>query len=178
MSITANAMAPIKSNFIFCPTCYDEGSRFLNVTDTQRENLHKFYKDELKKKDELIYLLHKNMDAQKQGHKEAMEKQSLEYESKLCKREDIITSIQNAKQQVDKFEPEQEKELQADKLVSQYLYNAREGQKQMAAKGKSDNEYNAGSVLKEVGNLAATPKGAKVFIIANDMNWLDWIVHL
>ena len=84
------------SNFNFCPACYGEGRRFLQVTDEQQESLHNYYELELNKKDDLMRLLQEQLDAQNKEHDDDMTKLRQEYESKLIKREDLITSLQNA----------------------------------------------------------------------------------
>jgi hypothetical protein len=69
------------SDFRFCQHCNNEGKKFLQTTNNQQRELHEFYqrkleaivyklKDqhdiELKEKDKIIYLLHKEIDGQQQ----------------------------------------------------------------------------------------------------------------
>jgi len=147
-------MASNHSNFNFCPICYDEGCRFLKVTDGQKESVDKYYKGELKKKDELIYLLHKSLDTLKGGYEEAMENQRMEYEANLSKREDIITSLQNARQNDQVLGKCDSKKV--NELASKYIQNARARAGLRAAKENNNLECDTDSVLKEVGNIEAT----------------------
>ena len=61
-------MSPVTNNFNFCPACFSEGSRFLEVTDAQQEELNQLYQAELKKKDEIIGALRNAYDIQQQKH--------------------------------------------------------------------------------------------------------------
>ena len=69
------------SDFRFCQHCYNEGKKFLQTTNNQQRELHEFYQRklegivyklidqheiELKERDKIIYLLHKEIDGQKQ----------------------------------------------------------------------------------------------------------------
>lgn len=69
------------SDYKFCQLCYNEGKKFLQTTNNQQRALHEFYqrkletivyklKDqheiELKERDKIIYLLHKEIDGQQQ----------------------------------------------------------------------------------------------------------------
>ncbi len=69
------------SDYKFCQLCYNEGKKFLQTTNNQQRQLHEFYQRkletivnklidqyeiELKEKDKIIYLLHKEIDGQQQ----------------------------------------------------------------------------------------------------------------
>ena len=98
-----------------------------------------------------------------------MEMQRLEYESKLSKRKDVSTSLQNERQhRVGECELKQKKEHIISGLVSQYIQKARAGQMKMTVKGKSDHKCSADSVLKE--NIAPTtnrPSRQKLFKVCD-----------
>ena len=81
------------SDFRFCQRCYNEGKKFLRTTNNQQRELHEFYQRklegivyklidqheiELKEKDKIIYLLHKEIDGQQQEKKKSDDDQAAE----------------------------------------------------------------------------------------------------
>ena len=81
------------SDFQFCQRCYNEGKKFLQTTNNQQRELHEFYQRkletivyklidqheiELKERDKIIYLLHKEIDVQRQQQKKSDDDQAAE----------------------------------------------------------------------------------------------------
>ena len=81
------------SDFRFCQRCYNEGKKFLQTTNNQQRELHEFYQrkletivyklidqheTELKEKDKIIYLLHKEIDGQQQQQQQQKKKKSVD----------------------------------------------------------------------------------------------------
>lgn len=91
--MTSSSSSSNSSDFRFCQRCYNEGKKFLETTNNQQRELHDFYQrkletivyklidqheKELKEKDKIIYLLHKEIDGQQQKKKKSDDDQATE----------------------------------------------------------------------------------------------------